>query len=174
MYTTIKDFVKFLRNALEKEYNTSVECELFSRIIKLKDNIVDMEADENDIIISDTDTIREISIDIDYENTEEIFYSECHFFDINNENRICIILYVFPITDNQYSTITDCYQKPFYISYFMDSLNCCEELGIIVDAINKTLLDVTNNNTGKISELDYNNVLNRIDNNKQLMLKKMS
>lgn len=174
MYTTIIDFVNFLRNALEQEYNTGVECELFSRIIKLKDNIIDTEADENDIIISDTDTIREINIDIDYENAEEIFYSECHFFDKNDGNRICIILYAFPITDNLYSTITNCYQKPFYISYFLDSLNCCEELGIIADAINKSLLDITNDHTGKISELDYNNVLNRINNNKQLILKKMS
>lgn len=83
-------------------------------------------------------------------------------------------MYVYPTIKNNQMTITNFYQTPFYISYFIDSINRFEELCIIGDAIKKAVLDVTDNREGKITRFDYENILKRVEKNKQLFMKRLN
>lgn len=173
MYTTIKDFLTFLRKALEQSYNTNIECELFFRELKLEKDTTDIEVDEEEMIIDDNELVPDLIID-NYDDIDIILYTECHFLDIKGNKDIGYVMYVYPTIKNNQMTITDFYQTPFYISYFIDSIDRFEELCIIGDAIKKAVLDVTDNREGKITRFDYENILKRVEKNKHLFMKRLN
>lgn len=72
MYTTIKDFLTFLRKALEQSYNTNIECELFFRELKLEKDTTDIEVDEEEMIIDDNELVPDLIID-NYDDIDIFF-----------------------------------------------------------------------------------------------------